>query len=158
MPHSHYQRQQAINVGMDRSQNSYSQFMQPMAAPPNQPPPQNYQQQLYHQQQQGVQQRQVPQQQFQPQQIAQLRMMQQQQQQQQAPSQQVQYSASPHGMQPMPQFFQPMQQQFAPTPISMPGQVVGHQPGMPMNLQGNSSVRQNPPNGDDSNDPLFMLK
>jgi hypothetical protein len=88
--------------------------------------------------------------------MAQLRMMQQQQQQrQQSVGQQVGYGQAPHAMQQMPQFFPPMQQQFAPQP--MPGQVVGPSGSLPMNLQG-SAVRQNPPAGDDQNDPLFMLK
>jgi hypothetical protein len=158
-----FPRQQSL-TGMEQQPNPYNQFMKPMQSPPSQSPAQraSFQQQLFQQQSQQRQPPQQQQQQFQtPQQMAQLRMMQQQQQQQQQQSapQQGGYGQGPHGMQQMPQFFPPTpQQQFAPQPMPMPGQV-GRQPGtMPMNLQGNNAVRQNRPTGDDQNDPLFMLK
>jgi hypothetical protein len=94
-------------------------------------------------------------------QMNQFRMMQQQPQhhQSQPGQQQMNYGQPPQAMQQMPQFFPQMgQQQYAQQPMPMPGQVVGPPGGIPMNMQPNNAMRQNMPQSDDQNDPLFMLK
>lgn len=101
-------------------------------------------------------------------QINQFRMMQHQQQphqqqhHQQHSTQKVKYSQTPQqqAMRSIPQFFPQMnQQQFSQQSIQIPGQVVGPQGALPqINVQGNSSLRQNMPSTDEQNDPLFMLK